>query len=130
MIKILKNKIEYANIINFNEIKSSKFLSKTSDSFQIGYFNCNTPKKVLAHKHIKTKKTINDTYEIIYILMGSCEVTFFDKNDKKICSHTVKKNSAVVTKFGGHSYKFFKNCRFIEIKQGPYYGEKKDKIYL
>ena len=37
---------------------------------------------------------------------------------------------AVVTKFGGHSYKFFKNCRFIEIKQGPYYGEKKDKIYI
>ena len=130
MIKILKNKIEYAYIINFNDIKKSKFFSEPSDSFQIGYFNCSIPKEVMAHKHISNRKIINDTYEIVFILKGKCEVTFYDKKNKIISTHLVKKNNAVITKLGGHSYKFFKNCKFVEIKQGPYHGKKKDKVYL
>ena len=55
MLKILKNKIEYAKIINFNELDKSNFLSNPSDAFQIGYFNCNEHKDVLPHKHINTK---------------------------------------------------------------------------
>ena len=85
---------------------------------------------MFCHISILIPKIISDTYEIIFILKGNCKFTFFDKNDIKISTHIVKKNYAIITKRGGHSYKFYKGCKFVEIKQGPYFGKVKDKVYL
>jgi hypothetical protein len=42
-------------------------------------------------------------------------------------SKTAKTKDIVILLTGGHGFKIVKNCKLIEVKQGPY-NESKDKI--
>ena len=41
-------------------------------------------------------------------------------------SKLAKKNEIVILMGGGHGFKMMNNCKFIEVKQGPY-DARKDK---
>ena len=45
---------------------------------------------------------------------------------KYLFSKQAKKNDIVILLTGGHGFKMLNNCKFIEVKQGPY-KIKKDK---
>ena len=38
-------------------------------------------------------------------------------------SKIVKKNDILILLSGGHGFKVLKNCKMIEVKQGPYFKE-------
>ena len=54
------------------------------------------------------------------ILDGILKINFFDNNNKFILSKTIKKNDIVILLKGGHGFEVKKNCKMIEVKQGPY----------
>ena len=57
---------------------------------------------------------------------GKMKINFFSKKKTYLFSKVVSKNDIVILLSEGHGFKMLKNCKFIEVKQGPFFP-KKDK---
>ena len=72
------------------------------------------------HIHKLRLKKIYDTNEVIIILKGKLKIDFFTSKKIYLKSKIITKGDILVLLSGGHGFKVIKNCKFIEVKQGPY----------
>ena len=131
MEKIIYNKDVYALLIRGNEQHKSKgvnFVTKNKDLLQLGFISHKKNHLIKPHIHKKNKRIINYCTEVLLIKEGALQVQFYNekginiKNDKKLY-----KNDILILFKGGHGFKVTKDCKIIEIKQGPY-TKKSDKV--
>lgn len=118
-----------AKIIRSNYQKKSgiTFFTKNSLSQQVAFMS--HPKKYIIQPHIHKRnlKKIYDTCEVLIILSGKLKVNFYNNKKKFLLSKTLSKNDIIILLSAGHGFEIIKNCKFIEVKQGPY-NAKKDKL--
>lgn len=106
-----------------------KFLTPQSYPLQIGLLEHPTGKLIRTHRHRNLKYKVDTTQEFIYIESGEVEATIY-RNDWTIVKKVVlKKGDFILSVAGGHGFRVIKKCRMIEIKQGPYPGDKLAKIF-
>tara|TARA_X000000368_G_C22851212_1_gene632224 strand:- start:210 stop:608 length:399 start_codon:yes stop_codon:yes gene_type:complete len=116
-----KNKI-LALIIKNKYIKKKgiNFFTDNKLSQQVAYMNHKKGHVIQPHIHKKRLKKIYDTSEVLIILNGSMKVDFYNYKKKYLFSKILVKNDIVILLTAGHGFKILKNCKFIEVKQGPY----------
>ncbi len=129
MIKNITYKKEILAIIikgKYLKKKGINFFTNPKLSQQVAFMN--HPKKHLIQPHIHKNRMrkIKGSTEVLIILDGILKINFFDNKKKYIFSKTVMKNDIVILLKGGHGFEVKKNCKMIEVKQGPY-SESKDK---
>lgn len=130
------NEIKYKNntlAIHFKhqkEMEGIKFLTPTNYPLQIGLMEYKEGKEVPPHIHRDLKYNVNTTQEFLYIEKGSADIVIFNKKWEEIEKLTLKKSDFILFVSGGHSVKINKKTRILEIKQGPYPGDKQAKIFL
>lgn len=132
MKKIIIDKQTCAYIVHDIENNISRgieFYTQENFSLQVGGMSHDVNHKIKAHRHLPQKRIIFDTQEIIYILKGSMKVSFYDKNNIKVVEETLKTGDLIHLISGAHSFEITEECKFFEIKQGPYVMEK-DKTIL
>jgi restriction endonuclease S subunit len=104
------------------------FYSNDNDFIQVGTWNYQTGKELLAHNHNIIERTINRTQEVLFIKKGRILAELFDEEDKKIDSLEVKAGDILILLNGGHGYKILEDdTQVLEIKNGPYFGTEKDR---
>ena len=67
--------------------------------------------------------------ELLIIFSGILKVYFYNKKKIKTKTVILKKKDMILLISGGHGFKVLKKLEMLEIKQGPFVGEK-DKIRL
>ena len=107
--------------------KGINFFTNNNLSQQVAFMNHKKNHLIQPHLHRKRLKKIYDTTEVLIILSGSLKVDFYNNKKKYLFSNTIKKNDILILLTGGHGFKTLNNCKFIEVKQGPY-NIKKDKF--
>ena len=107
--------------------KGINFFTNNNLSQQVAYLNHKKGHIIQPHLHKRRLKKIYDTSEVLVILDGSLKVDFYNNKKKYLFSKILSKNDIIILLTYGHGFKILKNCKFIEIKQGPY-DVKKDKI--
>ena len=93
---------------------------------QVAYMNHPKGYSILPHIHKKNIRKISGTSEVLIILQGKIKINFYNTSKKYLFSKNAKKNDIVILISGGQGFKMLNNCKFIEVKQGPYLI-KKDK---
>lgn len=116
---IIKNKYLKKRGINF--------FTNNNLSQQVAYLNHKKGHIIQPHLHKRRLKKIYDTSEVLVILDGSLKVDFYNNKKKYLFSKILSKNDIIILLTYGHGFKILKNCKFIEVKQGPY-DSKKDKF--
>lgn len=106
-----------------------RFLTPLNYPLQLGLLEHKEGKRVLPHIHRDLKYKVNTTQEFLHIERGTAIISIFTKHWKKIKTIRLTKGDFILFVSGGHSVNMSKNTRVIEIKQGPYPGDKKAKIY-
>ena len=106
--------------------KGINFFTKRSFLQQVAYMNHPKGYTIDPHIHKKNTRTISGTSEVLIILQGKLKIDFFTPKRKYILSKFAKRNDIVILMSGGHGFKMMNNCKFIEVKQGPY-DARKDK---
>ena len=106
-----------------------KFLTPLNYPLQIGLLQHKKGKIVPPHYHPHLPYKVTNTQEFLYVVKGSMEVTIYTKNWKKKAKKKLRTGDAALFVDCGHSVIFSKNSRVIEIKQGPYPGDKKAKVF-
>ena len=121
-----KKKLLAIIIKNYHKKKGINFFTENNFSQQVAFMNHEKNHIIQPHIHKLRLKKIYDTNEVLIILQGKIKVDFFNSNKKYVKSRFIEKGNILILLSGGHGFKILKNCKFIEVKQGPYHI-KKDK---
>ena len=129
-VEYLKSKKKLIAIIIKNNFKKKgiNFLTPNKLSLQVGYMNHSKNHKIRPHHHLKQKRVVHNTNEILYIKKGKLRVNFF-LNRKKYTHRILNSGDLIAIVSGGHGFDIIENTEIIEIKQGPF-SKKKDKILI
>jgi len=79
------------------------------------------------HFHINRSKIIKQMSELLIIFSGQLKVFFYKKNNLRSKSVIINKKDMILLLSGGHGFKVLKKLEMLEIKQGPFIGEKDKK---
>lgn len=110
--------------------KGARFLTPQNYTLQVGLLEHPKGKKIPAHRHPNIKYNVGTTQEFLYIESGQVETTLYRDNWSVIRKLKLNAGDFILTVSGGHGFKVLKPARIIEIKQGPYPGDAKAKIFL
>ncbi|HKZ39930.1 MAG TPA: hypothetical protein VJ044_03160 [Candidatus Hodarchaeales archaeon] len=122
----MKDKEKTLAIIVYNSFHAPgvNFLTPGEFSQQLAYISHPTGKKIDAHMHHPVSRTIQFTQEVLIIKRGSMRVDFFDNERRFIESRVLSSGDVILLASGGHGFEMLEETVLIEVKQGPYAGDK------
>jgi hypothetical protein len=129
MIEKIVHNGKLLSIIIKNSYRKDGIDFFTPDDFsqQLGYMNRPKDYEIAPHIHNLVPRNIVLTQEVLLIKSGKVRVDYYDDDKVYLESRVVEKGDVVLLADGGHGFKMLEQTEIIEIKQGPYCGEK-DKI--
>ena len=126
MVEKIKNNGILLSIIIRKNYSSEGIEFFTPDNFsqQLGYMNRKKNYVIPPHIHEPVQRDVHYTQEVLVIKSGKVRIDYYD--DKKIYleSRILSEGDVVILAFGGHGFEMIEDSEIIEIKQGPYAGEK------
>jgi mannose-6-phosphate isomerase-like protein (cupin superfamily) len=104
-----------------------EFLTPESFTQQLGYMNRPRGYVIKPHLHRPVTREVAYTSEVLYIKSGKVRVDFYGQDQSYRESRLLNDGDVVLLMIGGHGFEMIEKSEIIEVKQGPYAGER-DKI--
>ena len=123
--KIVAKVFKYQN----KSFKGIKFFTANNLNMQVGLMGHSKNHIIKPHFHINRKKIVKQMSELLIIFSGQLKVFFYNKKKLRAKSLILNKKDMILLISGGHGFKVLKKLEMLEIKQGPFIGEK-DKMRL
>jgi hypothetical protein len=129
MYEISKNNLVLARLIKKTEIVSGlSFFSKDNEYIQVGAWNYDKNKVLLKHIHNIAHRTIDRTYEVLYIISGEIKASIYDLDSCFIEEIIAGEGDILILMESGHGYEILQdNTKVLEVKNGPYLGAEIDR---
>ena len=128
----VKHKNRILAIIFKHSLKSGgvRFLTPNEYTLQLGLLEhpAGTIVRDHAHNH-KIHYNVDTTQEFIYLESGRVLVKIFTDNFELVKKVKLSPGDFILHIAGGHGFEILEKCRMIEVKQGPYPGDKLAKIF-
>lgn len=98
----------------------------TPDDFsqQLAYMQHPAGKVVDPHVHNPVSRQVHYTQEVLFIKRGRLRVDFYDDQQGYLESRVLKAGDVILLAAGGHGFEALEEIEMIEVKQGPYAGDK------
>lgn len=107
-----------------------RFLTEPSHTLQVGLIEHCRNTKIKDHIHNPDcKYRIDAAEEFLYIEKGKIKLKLFSNEWLLVKEVILSKGDFVLLISGGHGLEILNKCRIIEVKQGPYPGDKLAKIF-
>ena len=104
-----------------------EFFTPNDFSQQLAYMKHPKGKKIDAHTHNVIPREVSYTKEVLVIRKGRLRVDFYEEDQSYIESQVVSKGDVILLAYGGHGFECLEEVEMIEIKQGPFLGDR-DKV--
>ena len=123
-------KIEYNNqllgIIILNNYTQPGINFFTPDEFsqQLAFMSHSKGKIIEPHIHNSVQREVHFTKETLFIRKGKVRVDFYTDQKEYIESFILETGDVILLSEGGHGFEIIEDAEIIEVKQGPYAGEK------
>jgi len=101
-----------------------EFFTPDNFSQQLAYMNRPAKYKIEPHIHNKVYREVFYTQEVLFIRKGKVKVNFFDKNQVYLESRVLNSGDIILLASGGHGFEMLEPTEIIEVKQGPFTGER------
>ena len=111
---------------DYNE-EGVTFFTENNLSQQLAFMKHKKGKTIQPHIHKPLKRIIEYTQEVLYIKKGVLRVDFYNSKKAFLKSINLFKGDTILLIKGGHGFEIIEDLEMIEVKQGPYAGDK-DKI--
>lgn len=82
---------------------------------------------IAPHRHNVVPREVILTQEVLFIKSGKVRVDFYDDDQTYIKSRVLIQGDIILLAAGGHGFEMLETSEIIEVKQGPYVGER-DKV--
>ena len=117
-------------------VKKYKILTRfdvtsADEILQTSILSLKKNKIVNVHKHNPVRRETLGTQEVWIVKKGRAIVSFYDLDDKFLCSKRIVKGDMVLNFRGGHGLRpLSRKMVLIEIKNVPYKGSEVDKVSI
>ena len=101
-----------------------KFFTPNDFSQQLGYMNRPNGYRIEPHVHNHVKKEVRQTQEVLFIRKGKLRIDFYKEDMKYLESRILEGGDVILLSSGGHGIEILQSAEILEVKQGPYQGEK------
>lgn len=126
---VTDSEIVLAYIIRHNFHKDGvTFFTPDDYSQQLAYMSHPKGKEILPHRHNLVSREVHTTQEVLFIKTGRLRVNLFNSSNKFVESKTLEAGDFILLASGGHGFEVLEDVCMIEIKQGPYAGDKDKEI--
>lgn len=125
-LEYVKYEKEIISIIlraNFKS-KDINFFTPSDFSQQLGSMSRPKGYIIPPHVHNLVSREVYYTNEVLFIKSGKVRVDYYTKSKEYIESRILRRGDIVLLAFGGHGFEMIEPSEIIEVKQGPYSGEK------
>jgi|TARA_A100001011_G_scaffold287086_1_gene297948 mannose-6-phosphate isomerase-like protein (cupin superfamily) len=101
-----------------------EFFTPNTYTLQLGYMNRPAGYSIEPHLHNSVSREVTHTNEVLFVKSGKVKITFYN-NDKEFVRDVVLVGGDVILLIeGGHGFEMLEPTEMLEVKQGPYVGEK------
>lgn len=108
-----------------------KFFSPEHDYIQVGTWDYDSGKDLLAHSHNPVIREVPWTQEVLYVRKGRIRADIYSTDDEKVAELIVNEGDFIILLRGGHGYHILEDgTQVLEIKNGPYLGANTDRRRL
>lgn len=101
-----------------------EFFTPDTFSQQIGYMNRPQGYQIAPHVHLPVRREVQYTNEALFIRSGRLRVDFYSDEQSYLESTILEAGDVVLLVQGGHGFEMLEATEIIEIKQGPYAGDR------
>jgi len=123
--RIIHDSQELALIIRRSFRKDGiEFFTPGSYSQQIGYMNRPAGYEIAPHVHTPVKREVHYTKEVLFVKSGRIRVDFYSEAQVYLESTVLEEGDVILLAYGGHGFQMLETTEIIEVKQGPYAGDK------
>ena len=125
------NGVKFAQIIWADtRVSRTTFFSPPESSFQFGLLAHEAGFIEAPHFHREITREINDLQQMFVVQRGTVAVQLYSDDKKLLKEVVLKTGDAVVLIHGIHAIKVLEDMQCISVKQGPFLGTEKDKIFV
>lgn len=104
-----------------------EFFTPNEFSQQLAAMGHKKGKIISPHIHNSVPREVELTKEVLVIKEGKLRVDFYDDDRNYLESRILHPNDVILLAYGGHGFEVLEDLQMVEIKQGPYAGDR-DKI--
>jgi len=104
-----------------------QFFTSSQLSQQLASMSYKPGKIIPAHTHQPVRREVLFTQEALFIRKGKLRVDFYTIEQEYRCSRILNKADVLLLIAGGHGFEVLEELNMVEVKQGPYAGDK-DKV--
>lgn len=108
---------------DFNET-GIRFFTPDNFSQQLAYMSYPAGKLIQPHVHNPVPREVQFTQEVLFLKRGKLRVDFYDENKNYLESRILQGGDVILLASGGHGFEVLEEIEMIEVKQGPYAGER------
>ena len=119
-----------AQIFDFGQPGPVIFPTPGTAEMQCGFGEVDIDRQVPAHLHNILKRQTSNTSEFLYVIAGEVSIAFLDPEGAVIDQAVIGAQQGFLQYVGGHRMTIAAGTRYLELKQGPYFGHVKDKTVL
>ncbi|MBF0547059.1 MAG: hypothetical protein HQM08_21640 [Candidatus Riflebacteria bacterium] len=101
-----------------------EFFTPPHFSQQLAYMKRPKDYFIEPHVHTPIPREVVLTQEVLFIKSGKVRVDFYNKEQEYLESRVLMCGDVILLASGGHGFKMLEECEIIEVKQGPFSGEK------
>ena len=109
-------------------VEGARFISPDDYPFQVGVLTHRAGSVLQAHSHAKIKIETDIFQEILILQLGRMEVDLYGLENQFLRSVVLEPGDAILLVDGGHGVRMLADSRILEVKQGPYPGDKAAKV--
>ncbi len=123
--------VKYAEVIwSHIQVDKTIFFSPADSSFQFGLLAHEAGFEEPPHYHKAVKREILDLQQMFVVQRGIVGVGLYDDSGNFIKEIILKSGDAIVLIHGVHAIRVIEDMQCISVKQGPFLGDKEDKVFV
>lgn len=107
-----------------------RFITPQSYPFQVGVLGHKAGTVLKAHGHKKLKIETDVFQEILIIQSGRIAVDLYGMQHQLLETVELGPGDAILFVDGGHGVRMLTDAKILEVKQGPYPGDKLAKVFI
>jgi mannose-6-phosphate isomerase-like protein (cupin superfamily) len=100
------------------------FFTPNELSQQLAYMHHPTGKIIPPHVHNAVPREVTYTQEVLFIKSGKLRVDFYNDRQDYLDSRVLEAGDVILLVTGGHGFEVLEEIEMIEVKQGPYVGDR------
>ena len=126
MIKRIENKKKLiALIVDTNDLNPGlNFITEPDSILQMGIMNHPKGHEIIPHVHQPVLRKTISTKEVIFVQKGKVSVDLFTDDKIFITNEILVEGMWIALLGGGHGFKMLEPSILVEVKNGPYVGDK------